>query len=113
MNYHAHVYFLPFTEAQALQIKELAPRVLRFFKHYGTKVGPHALPMLEFHFKGEDLQSVMEWLKLNRQDLSILIHADSGDDFKDHENAIWIGESLPINYEFFHQVAKNPSISVH
>ena len=112
--YHAHVYFKDQEIIEIKRLKALALnsplQVWQLFEHC---VGPHALPMLELHFDETGEEDAIRWLAENRGSLSVLIHEDTGDDFKDHEEARWLGTSLPIHYEFFEQVKLNPKIAVH
>lgn len=116
-NYHAHIYFdlhqMTIAENLVTQLLQLNLIDLKLWKFHEKKVGPHFLPMAEVHFTENSLNKVLECLKLNHDGLSILVHEDSGDDFKDHEDPIWVGPSLPIDYEFFHRVKVQPSLSVH
>ncbi len=115
-NYHAHIYFAlnqkPEAEFLATSLLPLDP-LIRIFKTHENKVGPHALPMIEVHFSEIHLENVVRILSEKNKNLSILVHEDSGDDFKDHESPIWVGRPLPIDFNFFHQVKANPSLSVH
>lgn len=69
--------------------------------------------MVEVHFNESLLQNVLNCLSEKNKNLSILVHEDSGDDFKDHESPVWIGQPLPIDFDFFRKVKANPSLSVH
>ncbi len=115
-NYHAHIYFSldQHPEAQLLAQTLLhLDSSIKIYKTHENKVGPHALPMVEVHFNEVLLQNVVNCLSENNKNLSILVHEDSGDDFKDHESPIWIGRPLPIDFDFFRKVKANPSLSVH
>lgn len=115
-NYHAHIYFSvnqkPEAESLANSLVALDPSI-KIFKTHENKVGPHALPMIEVHFTENHLENVVRSLTEKNKNLSVLVHEDSGDDFKDHESPIWVGRPLPIDFNFFHQVKANPSLSVH
>lgn len=116
-NYHAHIYFnhkqRPIADNLVDQLLKLELPELRLWKIHENKVGPHYLPMAEVHFSEGIMNAVVNCLKEFSAGLSILIHEDSGDDFKDHENPIWIGTPLPIDFNFFIKVKENPSLSVH
>lgn len=116
-NYHAHIYF---TESQRETASFLVTKLLnlrhsnlKLWKIHDHKVGPHALPMMEIHFKRESLTQVIRTLQSIPHDLSILVHEDSGDDYKDHENPIWVGKPLKIDFGFFDKVKMDASLSVH
>ena len=116
-NYHAHIYFeleqQAIAEELVTRLLELKLPDLKLWKFHVKKVGPHALPMGEVHFNQSHLDEVVKCLKLNHKDLSILVHEDSGDDYKDHENPIWVGTPLHIDFGFFDKVKAQPSLSVH
>ena len=40
-------------------------------------------------------------------------HEDTGDDLKDHEHARWLGQALPLYFQFFESVKQNPSLAIH
>jgi len=116
-NFHAHIYFdhnqKAIAELLVTKLVELNLPDLKLWKFHDRKVGPHALPMAEVHFTADHLKIVLNCLKFYNDRLSILIHEDSGDDFKDHENPTWLGPSLPIDFDFFQRVKAQPSLSVH
>lgn len=116
-KYHAHIYFRPHQKEEArllvARVLSLKTSDVKFFKTYDQKVGPHFLPMMEMHFTSESAEKVLNTLRLYHNDLSILVHVDSGDDFKDHERPIWVGPVLPIDFNFFHKVKADASISIH
>ncbi|HXH30623.1 MAG TPA: DOPA 4,5-dioxygenase family protein [Bacteriovoracaceae bacterium] len=118
MNYHAHIYFeLPQLElARTLYEKARSCQgtIFTVWRFFEKKVGPHHLPMFEIHFSHQDKTQVLQWIDDHRQGLSVLIHQDSGDDFKDHKTTVtWLGTELPIHFEFFHQVEADPSKAIH
>lgn len=116
-NYHAHIYFTVSQRETASQLVakllDLNLPELKLWKVHDKKVGPHALPMMEVHFKKKALPEVLRTLKSISHDLSILVHEDSGDDYKDHENPIWVGQPLKIDFGFFDKVKADASLSVH
>lgn len=117
MNYHAHVYYdleNTSTAQQVLSAAQLETEVMRVFGLVPRKVGPHAKPMFEIHFQQQNKHMVLKWLEQHRAGLSVLIHQDSGDDLLDHtQNVLWLGQELPIDFEFFHLVQSDPSKLIH
>lgn len=75
---------------------------LPMFKMHRTPIGPHTLGMFEVDiFTPAQLGALVGWLAIHHGSLSILVHPHTGDEFKDHtQNAIWIGESVPLNLDF-------------
>jgi aromatic ring-cleaving dioxygenase len=116
-NYHAHIYFdlhqRAIAENVVSNLLEMNLPDLKLWKFHENKVGPHFFPMAEVHFTENSLSEVLKCLKLYHDGISILVHEDSGDDFRDHENPIWVGPSLPIDFDFFHKVKEQPSLSMH
>lgn len=90
-TFHAHIYFKRIGLGPAYDLfrkinKEVGPA-----KIYNRTVGPHPLPMIEVVFEETYFESVHSWLALNRAGHSILIHAETGDDVKDHRAGIgWV-----------------------
>jgi DOPA 4,5-dioxygenase len=55
-------------------------------------------------FAPETFAELMPWLALNREDLSILVHPETGDDLADHsDHAMWLGDSLTLRLEVFNK----------
>lgn len=117
-KYHAHIYFKLEEKAKAEVFFDRAQhcqeKIFSVWKLYPQKVGPHALPMVEMHFNQDTRASVIKWLEDNREGFSVLIHQDTGDDVRDHLSGIqWLGEVLPIDFDFFELVKKDKSLLVH
>ena len=120
MNYHAHVYFKAselqkaeefFAQARAMA---MGSAVLQVHKVFSKIVGPHALPMVELRFSDETKKEAIAWIDAHRKEWSVLIHQDSGNDVRDHsENVTWLGETLPIHFEFFKLIESSPDLLVH
>jgi aromatic ring-cleaving dioxygenase len=113
-HYHAHVYFQDHEMIQIKQLKQGAMKSpLQIWQLFEHCVGPHALPMLELHFDSENETAAWKWLKENHGSFSVLIHEDTGDDVKDHEHARWLGKPLPLYFQFFEEVKRDPKLAVH
>ena len=117
-NFHAHLYFRPDREQAARKLYLAALEVhgtsFDVWKFHASRVGPHALPMIELHFNEATEEAAIEWLKQHHSSFSVLIHEDTGNDVRDHlENVRWLGNPLPIYFEFFDQVAAHPKFALH
>lgn len=102
--YHAHVYFDGDSEAMASELccnagTKFGLKVGRFHKKL---VGPHPRWSCQITFSNAQFSTFIPWLDENRHGLTILVHAITGDELKDHtEFAYWLGESAELNLEIF------------
>jgi DOPA 4,5-dioxygenase len=109
--YHAHIYYDPAaTRDRAAQLRE---RVAAAFpeatlgRWHDALVGPHPQSMYQIAFPRALLGSFLPWLMLNRDGLTILLHAETGDDYTDHTgHAVWLGAMLPLRLEVFRRAAQ-------
>lgn len=102
--YHAHVYFEKETLAFASALCEQAGKKfgLKVGRIHQQKVGPHPKWSCQIVFTAEDFDRLVPWLEENRADLSILIHALSGDNLADHTTyAYWLGDSHTLDVSMF------------
>jgi DOPA 4,5-dioxygenase len=104
--YHAHVYYDRDTTRERANL--LRERVAAQFpaatlgRWHDALVGPHPQSMYQIAFPRELLASFLPWLMLNRDGLTILLHAETGDDYVDHtDHAVWLGAMLPLRLEVF------------
>jgi aromatic ring-cleaving dioxygenase len=102
--YHAHIYYDPAsTRDQAERLRE---RVASEFpdaklgRWHDELVGPHTRAMYQIAFPTELLATFLPWLMLNREGLSVLLHPETGDAYRDHtDHAAWLGAMLPLRLE--------------
>jgi DOPA 4,5-dioxygenase len=103
-DFHAHIYFNP-EEVEtakglgaAAHVKFGVPQ-----GHYHLRpVGPHPRGSCQLTVPADQFGEVAQWLVLNRGDLTIFAHANTGDDLADHSrHVIWFGESEPLRLEIF------------
>jgi DOPA 4,5-dioxygenase len=101
-GYHAHVYYEPATRAVAERIRdELGARFrVTLGRWHDRPVGPHTAAMYQVAFEVAEFPSVVPWLMLNRDGLSVLVHPLTGEDWRDHAVfAAWLGTPLPLKLE--------------
>lgn len=102
-SYHAHVYFRSATERDcALALRTwIGERFsVQLGRVHDAAIGPHTSPMYQVAFAREMFVPFVPWLMLNRGELSVLVHPNTGRDRSDHlVHALWLGERLAIRDE--------------
>jgi aromatic ring-cleaving dioxygenase len=103
-DFHAHIYFDADQVESARALGEAARE--RFgvpVGHYHQRpVGPHPRGSVQLTVPAEQFGIVAQWLALNRGDLTIFVHANTGNDLADHtQHVIWFGESEPLDLSIF------------
>jgi aromatic ring-cleaving dioxygenase len=102
--YHAHIYYDPASTRD--RAERLRDRVASEFpgaklgRWHDALVGPHTRAMYQIAFPTELLTTFLPWLMLNREGLSVLLHPETGDAYRDHtDHAAWLGAMLPLRLE--------------
>lgn len=102
--YHAHIYFDEETKALAKKLCDASAEkfALRVGRFHERLIGPHPCWSCQVTFGTKDFDRYIAWLDANREDLTVLVHALTGDDLKDHtEFAYWLGREVELNLSFF------------
>lgn len=105
-QYHAHVYF----EQSSLELaQQLCNKVAELFnlaigRVHQKSVGPHTMWSCQITFTSSDFEQFIPWLDENRANLSVLVHALTGNNLKDHTDyAYWLGDEVDLNLSIFQQ----------
>jgi aromatic ring-cleaving dioxygenase len=114
-SYHAHVYFRSASERdRALALRTwIGERFsLQLGRVHETAIGPHTSPMYQIAFAREVFEPLVPWLMLNRGELSVLVHPNTGRARSDHlVHALWLGERLEIRDEVLSDSPESDVIS--
>jgi aromatic ring-cleaving dioxygenase len=101
--YHAHIYYDLATRGRA---ERLRTRVAAEFpqaklgRWHNELVGPHPQSMYQIEIPAVMLADFVPWLMLNRDGLNVLLHPNTGNDYRDHTaHAAWFGAMLPLRVE--------------
>lgn len=104
-SYHAHVYFgeNTYNQAEALcdKASELFP--VSVGRKHQKPVGPHPSWSCQLAFTPDLFDTIIPWLEANRNGLTVFVHANTGDDLKDHtDHVTWLGEPEKLKLEIFY-----------
>jgi aromatic ring-cleaving dioxygenase len=101
-SYHAHIYYDERSRADAAvlrdQIQNAFPVEMGRWRE--EPVGPHPQPMYQVAFGVEQFPRLVPWLMLNRKGLTVLVHPNTGDAYRDHaEHPLWLGAKLDLRLD--------------
>ena len=103
-SYHAHVYFDVADRAAAEQLCKTDGEKFRVTvgRIHDGPVGPHPRGSCQLAFEPDVFGAIMPWLILNRTGLTVFVHANTGEDLKDHtEHVVWLGPSEALKLAIF------------
>jgi DOPA 4,5-dioxygenase len=98
-GYHAHVYYDAATREQAQKLCTDAGQTfgLKVGRMHDNPVGPHPRGSCQLTITTEQFAHVVPWLIINRRQLTVFTHAETGDALKDHtDHVLWLGSSEPL-----------------
>lgn len=101
-GYHAHVYYDAASKgaAEALRDKVAAAFAVELGRWHDQPVGPHPSGSYQIAFGPELFASLVPWLALNRGDLTVFVHPNTGDALADHTaHVMWLGESRALKLD--------------
>ena len=103
-SWHSHVYFDPATRGSASALREkIVERFsgkMEMGRFHERPVGPHPMFSYQVAFAPEHFNEIASWLALNRGDLIVFTHPNTGDALGDHrDRAVWMGAVLPLKLD--------------
>jgi aromatic ring-cleaving dioxygenase len=101
-SYHAHVYYDAATKAAAgaLRDKVAEAFVVELGRWHDAPVGPHPCGSYQIAFGPQLFATLVPWLALNRGDLTVFVHPNTGEALADHTaHVMWLGESRALNLD--------------
>ena len=102
--YHALVYFEEETILFATELCKKSGDLfgLKVGRIHKQAIGPHPKWSCQITFTSKDFELFIPWLENNREGLTVLIHAVTGDNLQDHtEYAYWLGNEVNLNLLIF------------
>jgi DOPA 4,5-dioxygenase len=99
---YAHVYYDAASKAAASALRDrvAAAFAAELGRWHDTPVGPHPCGSYQIAFGPELFASLVPWLALNRGDLTVFVHPNTGDAMADHtSHVIWLGDSRALNLD--------------
>ncbi|KAG8870006.1 hypothetical protein FRC20_000491 [Serendipita sp. 405] len=107
-SFDFHIYHLPSNADEKKYAQELHERIrrefpeMRIYRFWDRPVGPHPIPMFEINtFTPSETGALFGFLTIWRGPLSVLIHPNTDDEFKDHtELCSWMGRPVPLDTSF-------------
>jgi DOPA 4,5-dioxygenase len=101
-GYHAHVYYDAVSKAAASALRDAVEQTfaVELGRWHDAPIGPHPCGSYQIAFAPELFAALVPWLALNRGDLTVFVHPDTGHALADHSaHVIWLGESRTLNLD--------------
>jgi aromatic ring-cleaving dioxygenase len=99
-DWHAHIYFDAITVEPARALRERIEKTFQDIvmgRFHERPVGPHPRFSYQVLFRNDQLAPILSWLALNRGQLTVFVHPNTGEQLEDHrDRAIWLGEQVPL-----------------
>ncbi len=103
-DFHAHIYYDPEEVDHARALAAAAQQLFGVpVGHFHLQpVGPHPRGSCQLNVPPGQFGEFAQWLALNRADLIVFAHANTGDDRADHtDHVIWFGSSETLDLSLF------------
>jgi DOPA 4,5-dioxygenase len=108
-GYHVHIYYNGRNKQWAghlrREVARLWPKAEIGRWRDKAPQGPHPISHYQIAFTPDLFAELVPWLAMNRKDLDMLVHPETGDGYEDHvQNRIWIGNSMDLEYETLRRI---------
>ena len=103
-DWHAHVYFDADTAEAARALRQAIESrfAVEMGRFHERLVGPHPRWSYQVAFKPARFGELVPWLALNRGELVVFVHPNTGDELGDHrDRPLWLGEKLDLDLSIF------------
>jgi aromatic ring-cleaving dioxygenase len=101
-GYHAHIYYDPASKPAASALRDAVEKTfeVELGRWHDAPIGPHPCGSYQIAFAPELFATLVPWLALNRGDLTVFVHPNTGHALADHSaHVIWLGESRALNLD--------------
>ena len=102
-SFHVHLYYDGLNKTHAANLRRELDRrfsdkiIIGRWRDKAPQ-GPHPVSHFQVDFPVDLFSVLVPFLALNRGDLRILLHPNTGNGYEDHtRNVMWIGPSIPLN----------------
>lgn len=99
-GYHSHIYFDSTDIEIATHLRNTISEMsgVKVGKMHDKPIGPHTKPMFTVEIKPDVFSRLVPFLMINRNNLDVLVHPETGNDLLDHTNhALWLGNKVPLD----------------
>ena len=102
-SFHVHLYYDGLNKTHAANLRReldrrFSDRIVIGRWRDKAPQGPHPVSHFQVDFPVELFSVLVPFLALNRGDLRILLHPNTGNGYEDHtRNVMWIGPSIPLS----------------
>lgn len=103
-DWHAHVYFDAEQLNEARVLCEAMAQTFRVTmgRLHSVPIGPHPRGSCQLTIPHSMIGDGLWWLCQHRGRLPVFVHANTGNDYRDHiAHIIWLGESEVLNLDAF------------
>ncbi len=101
-SYHAHVYFDAGSRQAARDLRVAIEKRfdIEMGRFHEKPVGPHPRWSYQVAFAPQHFAAIVPWLALNRGELVVFVHPNTGNALEDHRDYdMWLGDSQILDLD--------------